>query len=236
MASTAHLERTRWRNTVVGVVALLVVANVMSNRVIPNWLYVPWNVSVALLLLWAARHEVSNQEMGFTNWASGARWGGLLLVGTTAVLLIGLAIPATSDMFDDNRVTDSVWAWVYHAFLRIPVGTAFMEETAFRAVLPALFAVRWGVLRGCIAASMLFGFWHVLPSLGLHKANPTLTDLLGDGTFGTVVTVAFAVLSTMVAGLVWCWIRYRSGSILATILGHVATNSVAYTIAFWVNR
>lgn len=219
-----------------GVLLLLVFANVMSNKVIPNWLYVPWNVAVALALLWAARREVSNEEMGFTQWASGARWGGVLLAGTTAVLLVGLALPAFSDMFDDNRVTDSVWAWVYHAFLRIPLGTAFMEETAFRAVLPALFAVRWGVLRGCIAASVLFGFWHVLPSLGLNKANSTFADLFGDGTVGVIATIAFAVVSTMVAGLVWCWIRYRSGSILSTILGHVATNSVAYTIAFWVNR
>ena len=33
------------------------------------------------------------------------------------------------------------------AFIRIPFGTAALEETAFRAVLPAVFAVRWGVLR-----------------------------------------------------------------------------------------
>ena len=129
-----------------------------------------------------------------------------------------------------------MWAWAYHAFLRIPLGTAFMEETAFRAVLPALFAVRWGVLRGCIAASVLFGFWHVLPSLGLNEVNPTMTDLFGDGAAGVAAAVAFAVVGTAIAGLGWCWIRYRSGSILSTIIGHVATNSIAYTIAFWVNR
>jgi len=31
-------------------------------------------------------------------------------------------------------------------------------------------------------------------------------------------------------------VRYRSGSVLSTMIAHVATNSVAYTIAFWVNR
>jgi membrane protease YdiL (CAAX protease family) len=236
VANLDEAERTRWRTTVVGAVALLVLSNVMANRVIPNWLYVPWNVSVALLLIWIGRHEVTRQQMGFTQWKRGLLWGGALFGATALVLLIGLALPATRDMFDDKRVTDSVWAWVYHAFLRIPVGTAFMEETAFRAVLPALFAVRWGVLRGCIAASALFGLWHVLPSLGLHNANPTVTDLLGTGAAATVVTVAFAVVGTALTGLVWCWIRYRSGSVLATIIGHVATNSVAYTIAFWVNR
>ena len=236
MANLDEAERTRWRNTVVGAVALLVLSNVMANRVIPNWMYVPWNVSVALVLSWIALHEVTREQMGFTKWRSGLLWGGALFGATALVLLVGLALPATRDMFDDKRVTDSVWAWLYHAFLRIPVGTAFMEETAFRAVLPALFAVRWGVLRGCIAASALFGLWHVLPSLGLHKANATVTDLLGTGAVATVVTVALAVAGTAITGLVWCWIRYRSGSILATILGHVATNSVAYTIAFWANR
>jgi membrane protease YdiL (CAAX protease family) len=236
VASTAPLERTRWRTTVLGVVGVLVLANVMANRVIPSWMYVPLNVSIAFLILWAARREVSNQEMGFTNWGSGARWGGALLLGTTAVLLIGLALPVSSGMFDDDRVTDSVWAWAYHALIRIPVGTAFVEETAFRAVLPALFAVRWGVLRGCIAASLLFGLWHVLPSFGLHHSNATITDLFGDGTLGLVITIALTVAGTALMGLAWCWIRYRSGSILSTILGHIATNSVAYTIAFWVNR
>jgi membrane protease YdiL (CAAX protease family) len=111
-----------------------------------------------------------------------------------------------------------------------------MEETAFRSVLPALFAVRWGVLRGCILASVLFGLWHVLPSLGLNEVNPTMTDLFGDGAAGVAVAVVFGVVGTALAGLWWCWVRYRSGSILSTIIGHVATNSIAYTIAFWVNR
>lgn len=217
-------------------VLLLVVANVASNRLIPNWLYVPFNLVVAFALLWAARREVSWQELGFTRWRSGLLWGGVLFAATAAVLLIGLALPAFSDMYDDKRVRDSVWAWAYHAFLRIPVGTAFMEEVAFRSVLPALFALRWGILRGCIAASVLFGFWHVLPSMGLSEVNPTLRDLFGDGTAGVLVAVGLSVVGTALAGLMWCWIRYRSGSILSTIIGHVATNSVGYTIAFWVNR
>jgi membrane protease YdiL (CAAX protease family) len=216
--------------------ALLAFANVMSNKVIPNWLYVPWNVTVALALLWVARHDVTREQMGFTKWKRGAAWGAALFALTAGVLLVGLLLPAFNDMYDDKRVTSSVWAWAYHAFLRIPLGTAFMEETAFRAVLPALFAVRWGVLRGCIAASVLFGFWHVLPSLGLNEVNPTMTELFGDGAAGVAAAVAFAVVGTAIAGLGWCWIRYRSGSILSTIIGHVATNSIAYTIAFWVNR
>jgi len=119
VANLAEPERTRWRNTMVGVVLLLVFANIMSNRVIPNWLYVPWNVSVAVALVWVARHDLTRQEMGFTQWRRGLVWGGALFGATLAVLLVGLAVPATRGMFDDNRVTESVWAWLYHAFLRI---------------------------------------------------------------------------------------------------------------------
>jgi membrane protease YdiL (CAAX protease family) len=236
VANPVEVERGSWRITVAAVLLLLVFANVMANRVIPNSLYLPWNLAVAGALVWLASHEVSREEMGFTGWRRGLQWGGALFGGTAAVLLVGRWLPFTRDMFHDTRVAGSVWAWAYHALLRIPFGTALMEETAFRAVLPAVLALRWGVLRGCIAASVLFGFWHVLPSLGLHKANSTVSNLLGTGAVGVVVTVALTVVGTAVVGLLWCWIRYRSGSILATILGHVATNSVAYTIAFWTNR
>jgi membrane protease YdiL (CAAX protease family) len=50
------------------------------------------------------------------------------------------------------------------------------------------------------------------------------------------VAVVFAVLGTMLGGLAWCWIRYRARSVLATILAHIATNSVGYVIAWFVTR
>jgi membrane protease YdiL (CAAX protease family) len=119
--------------------------------------------------------------------------------------------------------------------VRIPLGTAVLEETAFRAVLPGLFAHRWGVLRGSIAASVCFGFWHVLPALNLNEVNPTAARIFGDGAGGVAAAVVFGVVGTAIAGLWWCWIRYRAGSVLATIIAHVASNSVAYTIAFVVS-
>ena len=137
---------------------------------------------------------------------------------------------------DLRRVEGSWWAWLYQVFIRIPFGTALLEETAFRAVLPALFAVRWGLLRGYVAASVCFGVWHVLPALGLNEVNPVMTRWFGTGVGGVAVAVVFAVAGTTVAGLWWCWVRHKSGSVLATVLGHIASNSVAYTIAFVVNR
>ena len=215
---------------------VLLVANVMSNRVLPGWAYLPWNVAVAAVLVWVARREVTLPQMGFTRWRSGAAWGAVLFVLTVGVLLLALTMPTFHEMYHDRRVEGSWWAWLYQVFIRIPFGTALLEETAFRAVLPALFAVRWGLLRGYVAASVCFGVWHVLPALGLNEVNPVMTRWFGTGVGGVAVAVVFAVAGTTVAGLWWCWVRHKSGSVLATVLGHVASNSVAYTIAFVVNR
>ena len=104
------------------------------------------------------------------------------------------------------------------------------------AHVPALFVARWGVVRGYAAASICFGLWHVLPALSLNKVNPVATRLFGSGVGGVAVAVVFAVFSTALAGAWWCWIRHRSGSVLATMMAHVASNSGAYTIAWLVAR
>ncbi|MCY7300497.1 MAG: CPBP family intramembrane metalloprotease [Ilumatobacteraceae bacterium] len=236
MATDALPERRRWQLAVGGVLATLAVANVMSNRVLPSWAYVPWSLVVALTVVMIARRSVSMDQMGFTEWRRGAAWGGVLFALTLVVLAVAALMPVFSEMYHDRRVNGGAVEFVYQALIRIPFGTAVLEETAFRAVLPALFAVRWGVLRGCVAASVCFGLWHVLPSLGLTKVNPAATRILGSGHAGVVAAVVFAVVGTALAGLWWCWIRYRARSILATMVAHVATNSVAYTIAWLVTR
>lgn len=218
------------------VLATLVASNVLSNRVLPGWTYVPWNVAVAAALVLLARPAVSPREMGLTRWRSGAAWGAVLFVLTAGVLLLGLTMPVFHEMFHDRRVEAGVGTWLYQVFVRIPLGTALLEEIAFRAVLPALFVQRWGVLRGYVVASLCFGLWHVLPALGLNEVNPVMTRWFGTGAGGIAFGVLFAVAGTMVAGLWWCWVRHRSGSVLSTVLGHTASNSVAYTIAFLVNR
>ena len=69
---------------------------------------------------------------------------------------------------------------------------------------------------------MLFGLWHVLPALDAMETNP-----IGDAFGGSWEPLVAAVLSTFLAGMVFVWIRLYSGSIVAPIIVHVATNSTA---------
>ncbi|MCB9382758.1 MAG: CPBP family intramembrane metalloprotease [Acidimicrobiaceae bacterium] len=235
MAVVARAERTPWATVVAAVVAVLAAANVLTNRVLPGWIYIPWNVAVAVAIVVLARRVIALPTMGLGEWRRGALWGVSLFTITLVLLLVAVAMPAFHDLYQDRRVDGDTATWVYHAFIRIPLGTALLEEVAFRGVLPALFAVRWGVLRGSVAASVLFGVWHVLPAINLNEDNEAVAKIFGHGPAGTVATVVFGVAGTTLAGLWWCWIRYRAHSVLATILAHIATNSIAYTIAFVIS-
>jgi membrane protease YdiL (CAAX protease family) len=219
---------------VAAVVALLVLSNVAANRLLPAWSYVAWNLAVAgLLVLLARRGGLSRQELGFRRWSSGLRWGLAASAIVVGVYAVALALPPTRDLFRDRRVGEGASALAYHALVRIPLGTVVLEEVAFRSVLPAFAARRYGVSTGVAIASVLFGLWHVLPALGIVDVNPVASETF-SGSGGTALAVVGAVLATTLAGIVLCWLRYRSGSVLASVLVHITTNSLGFTLAWLV--
>ena len=228
-------QRRRWDRSVGGALLLLGVANVMSNRVLPGWAYVPWNVSVAVALCGLGWKAVGPAAMGWQQWRRGVAWGMALMVLTGIAMATAVLMPVFNNLFHDRRVHDGVGVLLYQTVVRIPLGTVLLEEVAFRSVLPAMFATRWGVVRGSVAASLLFGVWHVLPALTLNRVNPVAGDVFGSGAGSVVAAVVFAVVGTFLAGLWWCWIRYRARSIAATMIAHVATNSIGYLIAWIVS-
>jgi uncharacterized protein len=73
-------------------------------------------------------------------------------------------------------------------------------------------------------SSMLFGLWHVVPALGGGPANDALTGAVGSGVMGTILGVLATVIFTTAAGVVLCYLRQRSDSLLAPILLHWAAN------------
>jgi CAAX protease family protein len=230
---------TGWRNVWV-VVALIALSNVMTNRVLPGWGYVPWNVGMSCVLAWFAvkvdhRHPF---DLGIDprNLGQGLLWGGAIMAVILGGLVAGAVLPWTSDLFRDDRVGDvPFWGMAYQVALRIPLGTVLLEEMAFRGVLLAMLIPRTTLWRAVWWSSALFGLWHVLPAVGIERTNPLLERLLGEG-LGRVVAVAGAVALTTGAGYLFCFLRLRSGSLLAPILLHVSTNSLGFLVAWVVIR
>jgi membrane protease YdiL (CAAX protease family) len=76
-----------------------------------------------------------------------------------------------------------------------------------------------------VVTSLLFGLWHVLPTLQTLETNPG-----GDiftGAIGITVVVVGSIAGTAVAGLGFLWLRLLANSTYASVLAHIGTNSVA---------
>jgi membrane protease YdiL (CAAX protease family) len=233
------MSQPRTWTTVYVLVGILAVSNVASNRLLPDALYVPWNLGMAcLLVLLALRVDGrSADELGLSRerLSAGLRLGGAVVGLVAVTMLIGAALPGTRELFDDARLDGETAAGVaYDALLRVPFGTVVLEEVAFRGVLPAVIAARTTTRNAVIASQGLFGLWHVLPSLHLAGRNDVAEDLFGRG--ATVAPVAFAVASTAVAGVGLWLLRRWSGSLAAPMLTHWATNGLGYLLAYLVTR
>jgi uncharacterized protein len=50
---------------------------------------------------------------------------------------------------------------------------------------------------------------------------------------GQVLLVLGAVAVTFAAGLAFCWLRLKSGSLIAPVMAHAATNGLALTVAWF---
>lgn len=113
-----------------------------------------------------------------------------------AVPVVGaVVIAAEPSWLERVRPSDSDLAeWI---LFRIPFGTVVCEELVFRSVFDAVSPT---------LSPMFFGLWHI------HPARTA-----GDSVVGTVIFTA-------AAGVMFSWLRRRSGSVLAPALMHLSVN------------
>jgi uncharacterized protein len=77
-------------------------------------------------------------------------------------------------------------------------------------------------------AAVVFGLWHVSTALG--DARPAGSPVLA------VASVAGTVVLTALGGVLFGWLRLRSGSLLAPAGLHLATNSAGLLAAAVAGR
>jgi len=227
-----HDRRAVWH-----VVIVIVVYNVVGNLWLPLWMYIPANLGTAGLLLWLAHRDgVSWRELGMSRAQDrdGFRVGIVVVAVVLGFVAIGVLIPWTRHFFHDDRVGDATLGlMLYHVFIRIPLGTVILEEVAFRGVLLGLLRRHVSTPWAVMWSSVLFGLWHVIPGYGAATANEQVKLITTGSIFGILAAIVVAVLSTAVAGVVFCWIRLRADSLIASMMTHMATNSISYAAA-WV--
>jgi len=219
------------------VILALVLVNVVNNRLAPQSHYFLWAIAGSVLFLAIGLldgNSLQDMGLGFTYLLPGLIWAAVSIGVVTAVYVIGSIFKKTRRAFHDERIRElSAGRLVFQALIEVPFGTVLFEEIAFRAVLFSMLARRFGVVTAIVVSALLFGIWHVLPSIGTHEQNPALGSVVGQGRRGNILAIAASVLTTTVAGVVFTLMRIVSGSVIAPMGLHWATNGLGYAFS-WV--
>jgi len=162
--------------------------------------------------------------------------GALILVAwTTGATLADLGLARAdvgAGLLHDSRAQISGGRLLYALGVSIVLFTAIPEEFAFRGVLLGSALRMWGPWRASLVTSVLFGLWHIAPTLHTMSDNRAVRGLSATAG-GQALLVLGSIAVTSVAGLVFCWLRLRSRSLIAPIMAHAAINGLALTVAWF---
>ena len=224
-----------WPLVLVGVA--LIVINIVNNRVAPQEHYLLWAFvgSVVLLAIGLLDgNDFTDMGLGFSYLLPGLIWAGISITAVTLVYLVGAIFKKTREAFADERIgTLSGGRLLFQSLIEVPLGTVLFEEIAFRAVLFSMLARRFGLTTAIVVSAILFGLWHILPSIGTHENNPALGSVVGSGRRGNILAILASVVTTTLAGVLFTVMRIFSGSVLAPMGFHWATNGLGYGFS-WV--
>lgn len=217
-----------------GVLAVVNVAR-SAGLLGPPWVSAAVVVVASVLL--ARRGRLGREDLGLapSSAASGLRYGAAAFVLVLLVVVGAALLPPTRGFLEDTRAQVSGGHLLVELLVAVLLVTAVPEELAFRGVLLGSGTRVWRARTASLVTSALFGLWHVAPTLRTAAGNGAVAGT-ASSPGGMALLVLGAVAVTFVAGLVFCWLRLRSGSLLAPLLAHCATNGVALAVAWFVQR
>lgn len=183
----------------------------VSPRLYPRWHPLPHTV------LGAALAAAAPAPLGLRPpqlW-SGLRWGGAASAPVVLAVAASTANRGVRRGMAERDLPATPGRWL---LLRIPFGTVWSEEIAYRAALGGAAARAFGPRTGRLLAALVFGLSHVPDARAA-----------GESVAGTVAL-------TGVAGWVFSWLQDESGSLAAPMLAHLAVNEAGAVAALAVRR
>lgn len=138
---------------------------------------------------------------------------GLAVLGAVAgAVTASTAAPTVRRAMNERELPGSAGLWL---LVRIPMGTVWPEEAAYRATLGTVAARAVGPTLGRVVQAAAFGLSHLA---------------------GARDPVGGTVLVTGVAGWAFGWLHDRSGSLVAPMLAHLAINEAGAVAVLFVKR
>ncbi|MFM7598418.1 MAG: lysostaphin resistance A-like protein [Actinomycetota bacterium] len=225
---------------VIVVIVALIAFNVVTKRLAPEGHHLLWAMGGSFGLLALGILDGNNwtdMGLGWTYLIPGVLWGVGCVVVVTAGYLIAASFRRGRDAMHDERVAElSGPRLMFQALVQVPFAVVLFEEIAFRAVLFSMLARRFGVVWAVVISAILFGLWHILPSIGSHEQSAALGSVVGEGRRGNVLAVVLSVLTTTIAGVIFAGLRIVSGSVIAPMGLHWATNGMGYFFSWTIIR
>jgi uncharacterized protein len=198
----------------------------------PTVLAVSLLTAVLALIAWRARATLADLGLNRADIGAGLLYGLGALGVVLLVLVVAAVIPATNGFLHDSRAQIDGGRLLYDLGVPIVLLTAIPEEFAFRGILLGSGLRLWGPWRASVITSALFGLWHIAPTLHTMSDNHVFRGEAAS-VAGQVLLVLGSIAVTFIAGLVFCWLRLRSRSLIAPVLAHVATNGLALIVAWF---
>ena len=217
---------------VTSVLVLMVLYNFISHKVLhdKHHLAFPISATIAVIVVALFPFNLTLEDLGFTNLIQGLLFGGVIAVILGLVIAIGSRLKYTKPFFVDSRVLDVPYRRFFKkTLIDIPFITVIFEEVLFRGLILGYLLKHSGQTEAIVVSSILFGLWHILPSLNFAKTNEKANGL-------PLATITGTVVFTAITGVFFAWLRVESGSIVAPIMIHYVANSGGYTASWLLYR
>jgi membrane protease YdiL (CAAX protease family) len=143
------------------------------------------------------------------------RWGLATATAAATAIAATTPVPRVRLSMSTRPLPQSVPSWLA---VRIPLGTVWAEEAAFRAALATVAKKGFGESGGRLVQAAAFGLSHIADAHATGEPVPA------------------TVLVTGVAGWLFGWLADRSGSLAAPMLAHLAINEAAAAAALTIQR
>lgn len=222
MISTAYAQE-------VVLIALILLYSTVLEKAVPKRFHLYLNIAItALAILLGLAFGLNFEKMGLS--LNKILPGIFVAITAVAVIVTGTSIIATIPFLrrfflGDDLKHASGKLITYEATIRVPFGTALVEEVLFRGVLLGLLLQHNSTLMAMVISSAIFGLWHILPTISMLEENSIIAKANKELKRRKYSSVIGVIIITSTAGLVFAWLKIIANSLIAPWLVHWSINS-----------
>ena len=208
-------------------VVLILLYGTVLARLVPKKWHLYLNVFIAAIaIILGFAFNLTLRDMGLGQILPGIVVAIAASVVITVATLIISAIPFLRHYFlGDDLAHASGKLIAFEAAIRIPIGTALVEEVLFRGVLLGLLLQHQSTITALLISAAIFGLWHIFPTINTLESNDGVASTIAGRKARKAGSVLGAVFVTFIAGLLFGWLRIIAGSIIAPWLVHWSINA-----------